>query len=104
MQPARRKTLLVATKAMSVISDGFQSSADESDWLKVSEGITTEMAEECSVEEAAGIAGVMVGLMEKCSANSNRLPRSAADVLQVVIIAVLAGIPAIPHLGIIVVQ
>jgi hypothetical protein len=89
---------------MSVISDGFQSSADESDWLKVSEGITTEMAEECSVEEAAGIAVVMVGLMEECSANSNRLPRSAADVLQVVIIAVLAGIPAIPHLGIIVVQ
>jgi hypothetical protein len=42
--------------------------------------------------------------MEECSANSNRLPRSAADVLQVVIIAVLAGIPAIPHLGIIVVQ
>ena len=75
----------MATRAMSVISDGFQTSADESEWLKVSEGITTEMAEECSVEEAAGIAGAMVGLMETCSASSNRLPRSAADVLQVVI-------------------
>ena len=62
--------------------DGFAESANENEWLQVSEGVTAEMAEDCSVEEAAGIAGILSELMESCNAKSQRLPESAGDVLQ----------------------
>jgi hypothetical protein len=80
------KRSLVVVQASDTVSnyigDGFQSAADEGAWSNVCGGITTEMAEDCSVEEAAGIAGIIVQFMEACSATSMRLPRSTADVLQ----------------------
>jgi hypothetical protein len=81
---ALRRGSTVVSEALSgyIGGDGFQESASESEWLQVSEGITAEMAEDCSVEEAAGIASIIALLMESCSEKSQRLPRSAGDVLQ----------------------
>jgi len=78
-------SLLVARASESgsnYIGDGFESSADEKEWLKVCEGVTAEMAEDCSIEEAAGIAGIVTLLMESCSSKNERLPRGASDVLE----------------------
>jgi len=80
---AGQRARLVALAGVSnYIGDGFQTSAGEDAWRQVSEGVTIEMAEECSVEEAAGIASILTLLMEKCNAKDQRLPRGAADVLQ----------------------
>ena len=62
--------------------NGVESQADDDEWYKVSEGVTAEMAEDCSVEEAAGIAGIVTMLMEACASDKKRLPRAAAEVLQ----------------------
>ena len=72
----------VQASVSNYIGDGFDSTAEEGAWLKVSEGVTAEMAEDCSVEEAAGIANIVTTLMESCNAKKQRLPFSAADVLQ----------------------
>jgi hypothetical protein len=81
------RTSLVVAHASDTLSsygvgDGFESQAGEGEWVKVSEGVTAELAEDCSVEDAAGIAYILTSLMETCSSSKKRLPRSAADVLQ----------------------
>ena len=80
--PGQRARLVALAGVSNYIGDGFQTSAGEDAWRQVSEGVTIEMAEECSVEEAAGIASILTLLMEKCNAKDQRLPRGAADVLQ----------------------
>ena len=60
------------------LGDGFAATASESSWTEISEGITTEQAEECSVMEAADLSSFFVGYMEFCNSQSQRLPRNAA--------------------------
>ncbi len=74
--------VLALAAASSYMGDGFEGTAGDDAWRAVSEGVTIEMAEECSVEEAAGIASIVTLLMESCNLKEQRLPRGAADVLQ----------------------
>jgi len=64
------------------LGDGFAETASESSWTEISEGITKEQAEECSVMEAADLSSFFVGYMEFCNSQSQRLPRNAAKMLQ----------------------
>eukprot|EP00960_Hanusia_phi_P053020 761795-Hanusia_phi.AAC.3 len=64
------------------LGDGFAETASESSWTEISEGITKEQAEECSVMEAADLSSFFVGYMEFCNSQNQRLPRNAARMLQ----------------------
>ena len=78
----QRARVVALAGASSYLGDGFQGTAGDDAWRAVSGGVTIEMAEECSVEEAAGIASIVTLLMESCNLKEQRLPRGAADVLQ----------------------